>query len=108
MEVILEENVTMDFTTHNPLTGVVQDADFIPTCNVFENSTDVAIISPTVTKRVGHTGNYRLTFTASSVNGFEQGKWYNVIVEATVAAVPAKARVGIFGIKRMLAIGFRV
>ena len=94
----LGESITLDFTTHNPATGQVQDADFLPTSEVFENDTDVAILTPVVTKRVGALGNYRLTFVASTANGFEVDKAYNVIVSATVAGVTAKARVASFNL----------
>ena len=30
MEVTIGQTATIDFTTHNPLTGQVQDADFLP------------------------------------------------------------------------------
>jgi len=96
MDVILGQQVAVDFTTHNPLTGQVSDADALPTCEVFENTTDIPILTPTPTKRVGKTGNYRVTFEATAANGFEIGKSYNVIVQATVSGVTAKSRVGVF------------
>ena len=95
----LDESITLDFTTHNPITGQVQDTDFLPTCEVFENTTDIPILTPVVTKRAGLTGDYRVSFVASAANGFEIGKSYNVIATATVAAVTAKARIDSFNIK---------
>ncbi len=92
----LGDSVTLDFTTHNPLTGNVQDADALPTVEVFEDDTDTAILVPTVTGRVGITGDYRITFVASAANGFEVSKSYNVIVAAIVAGMTAKARVSSF------------
>lgn len=103
----LGETITLDFTTHNPITGQVSDADFIPTSEVFENAIDIPILSPTVVKRVGKTGDYRLTFVASAANGFEVEKSYNVIVSATVAGTTAKARVGSFAIEAFMAASFR-
>lgn len=98
MDVILGRIVTLDFTTHDPLSGQVSDADVLPTCEVFEDNTDIPILTPTVTKRTAKTGNYRVTFTASSTNGFEVGKSYNVIVETTVNSITAKARIAAFTI----------
>lgn len=95
----LGKTITRDFTTHNPITGQVQDADVLPTCQVFEDIADVPIITPAVVKRVGGTGNYRTTFTLSAVGGFEEDKSYNVIVEATVAARTAKSRIASFDIE---------
>ncbi len=98
MKVKLGETKIVDFTTHNPITGQVSDADALPTVDVFEDDTDVAILAATVTKRVGHTGNYRASFAATTANGFEVGKSYNVIAEATVNAISAKARIGTFSL----------
>ena len=99
MDVILGRTVTLDFTTHNPLSGQVSDADALPTSEVFENATDTPILIPAVTKRVGATGNYRLTFIASTANGFEVDKSYNVIVTATVAGITAKSRIASFNLE---------
>lgn len=94
----LDKTITRDFTLHNPATGQVQDADVLPTCQVFEDITDIPIITPAVVKRVGEIGNYKTTFTLSTVNGFKENKSYNVIVEATVAGKTAKSRIASFDI----------
>ena len=93
------KSITLDFTVHNPLTGQVQDADVLPTSQVFEDITDIAILTPMVIKRVGATGDYRATFIASIANGFEVDKSYNVIAEATVAGITAKARIASFNLE---------
>ena len=95
----LNDAITLDFTTHNPLTGQVSDADFLPTCQIFEDTTDVPIITPVVIKRVGQTGDYRVSFITSPANGFEVGKSYNVIVEVTVGGITAKATLETFNIE---------
>lgn len=92
----LEDTFYFDFTTHNPATGQVSDADSTPTCKVFENDNDTAIISPTVTKRTGETGNYRVTIVATTANGFEIGKSYNVVISATVGSINAKGVISSF------------
>ena len=43
MEVIIGQSPTVDFTVTDPLTGQVSDADFLPTCDVFENTTDTPL-----------------------------------------------------------------
>lgn len=96
MDVALGQSPTIDFTTHNPVTGMVSDADVLPTCEVFEDTTDVALAAPTVVKRTGKTGNYRVTFAATAANGFEVDKAYNVVVQATVGGVTAKSRIATF------------
>jgi len=92
----LGDTIILDFTTHNPSTGAVSDADSTPTCEVFEDENDTAILTPTVTKRTGKIGNYRITIVASAGNGFEVGKSYNVIVQAAVNGITAKARISAF------------
>lgn len=96
MDIAIGDSVTLDFTTTNPLTGQVSDTDFLPTCDVFKNTTDVPLISPIVGKRVGFTGDYRVSFDATVANGFTADKSYNVIVTATVAGIRAKAPIASF------------
>lgn len=88
----IDEVVTFDVVTHNPSTGSVSDADSTPTFEVFEDTTDTDIgVGGNLTKRTSKTGNYRGSFTASAANGFEAGKWYNVIASATVGGISAKS-----------------
>jgi hypothetical protein len=92
----LAETIYVDFITSSPTTGAATDADSTPTCEVFEDATDTAILSPTVVKRTGKTGNYRVPVACTAANGFEAAKSYNVVVTATVGAVAAKAVVQTF------------
>ena len=87
----IDEVAHFDVCTHVASTGAVSDADSAPTFSVYEEDTDTAILGPTsMTKRTSLTGNYRGNFTASAANGFEAGKWYSVIVSATVSTIAAK------------------
>ena len=92
----LGDTIVFDFTTHDPETGEVSDADITPTCEVFEDTDDTELLAPTITKRTGKTGDYRVSIEATTPNGFEIGKNYNVIVSATVNDIPAKARIATF------------
>lgn len=94
----LNDIATYDFVT-NANTGAAVDADSTPTCEIFEDDNDTPILTPAVTKRTGKTGNYRVTFTCSAANGFENGKFYNLIASATVATIAGKARVSTFQIE---------
>lgn len=92
MDIPLDEVLHFDATTSNPATGAVSDADSTPTWSIFEEDTDTAILSAqNFTKRTGLTGNYRGAATLSAGNGFEVGKWYNIIGSATVNSVAGKA-----------------
>lgn len=57
------------------------------------------IITPLVTRRAGQLGDYRVDFILSAANGFELNKSYNVVVQATVAGITAKARIYAFNIE---------
>jgi len=92
----LGSNITFDFTTHNPATGNVSDADVLPTCEIFQDITDTSLIVLTVVKRTAKTGDYRVTIPATAANGFAVGNSYNVIATAIVNGVTAKARIGVF------------
>lgn len=87
----IDEVVHFDAITSHPTTGAAADADSTPTFDVYEEATDTGLLGATnLTKRTSLTGDYRGTFTASAANGFEAGKWYNVIVSATVNAIAGK------------------
>lgn len=91
MRIPIDEVVTFDIVTHNPFTADVSDADSAPTFAVYEDTTDTDVgVGGNMTKRTSLTGNYRASFTASAANGFEAGKWYSVIVSATVVSTSAK------------------
>jgi hypothetical protein len=94
----LEETIYVDFVTSSS-TGAAADADSTPTAEVFEDATDTAIITPTVVKRTGKTGNYRIPVACTAANGFEAGKSYNVVASATVGGVAAKAVVATFQVR---------
>jgi hypothetical protein len=97
MEIPLGEVVHFDVITSNPTTGAAADADSTPTFAVYEESTDTDIgVGGNLTKRTSLTGNYRGSFTASTGNGFEAGKWYSVIASATVSTVAGKVRALMF------------
>lgn len=92
MQIPLDEVVYFDAITSTPSTGAAVDADAAPTFAVYEEATDTDIgVGGNMTKRTSLTGNYRGSFTASTANGFEVGKWYSVIVTGVVGSVTGKA-----------------
>jgi hypothetical protein len=95
----IAETIYADFITSSPTTGAAADADSLPTCEVFEDASDTSIFSPTVVKRTGKTGNYRVPVVCTAANGFEAAKSYNVVVSAIVGGVAAKAIVQTFQIR---------
>jgi hypothetical protein len=92
LTVPIDEVVHFDVITGGS-TGQVVDADSAPTWEVFEEDNDTPMGTPpsgTFTKRTDKTGNYKGSFTASAANGFEVGKFYNVIASGTVSSVTGK------------------
>jgi hypothetical protein len=94
----IEETIVLDFIT-SAASRAAADADSTPTCKVFESTTDTAILTPTVVKRTGETGNYRVPVACTTANGFEVGKSYNVVAIATVGGVVGKAVIARFQVR---------
>ena len=92
MSTILGQVLTIDFTTHDPTTGQVANATAV-SCQVFEDVDNTPIITPLPVERLGQIGDYRVTFLLDPVAGFLIGHTYNVIVEATVNTITAKANI---------------
>lgn len=87
----IDEVVFFDVVTHVFATGVSTNADSSGTFEVYEESTDTAILTAqALVLRAGATGVYRGSFTASAANGFEAGKWYSVVASSTVSSVAGK------------------
>ena len=85
-EVYLGNNLTFSVCTHDPDTGVLTDADSVPTYRVYEDETATAILTGSMAKLddANTTGFYTEQLACTTANGFEVGKSYNVYVEATV------------------------
>jgi len=105
INVNIGEEIHFDIVTHSPTTGNKSNADFLPTYKVFEENIDYAMLDGYFSLRSGQTGDYRAMVEASSTNGygwngldgygygygFEEGKFYNIIAEATVGGVTAQS-----------------
>jgi hypothetical protein len=78
--------LTFSVTTHDPNTGVLTDADAVPSYRIYEDETAVPILTGNMAKLddANTTGFYTETITTSAGNGFENGKTYNIYIEATV------------------------
>ena len=91
----LEHTITKDFSTRST-TGEVTDADSVPTCNVYEDTTTSPILTPTCTKRGSNTGDYYFQIPVTTANGFEIGKSYNIRIVAIVGGMTDAAMVDSF------------
>jgi len=106
INISLGEIVHFDIVTHDPTTGSVSNADSPPIWTVYEEDYDTPMLFDYFSLRTNSTGDYRAMFNASSDNisaygwngvdgygygfGFEEGKFYNIIAEATVGGITAK------------------
>lgn len=91
----LGETITIGFATFN-LSGGLVNADTLPTCKVLENNNDTPILTPTVVKRSGETGTYRVTVLLSTGNGFALGRGYEIFAIATIAGTTAQVKLDNF------------
>ena len=84
--VFLGNNLTFSITTHNPDTGALTDADSAPAYRVYEELTSPPILTGTMTLFDGAntTGFYMAQIACTEANGFEDGKSYNIYIEAPV------------------------
>jgi hypothetical protein len=97
MEPRLGETIYLDLPPlASPTTGASADADSLPTARVFEDGSATAILTPTVVKRAGTTGEYYVAVACTAGNGFEADRSYNVLATATVGGVTASARLAAF------------
>jgi hypothetical protein len=89
MNIPLNEETYFDIITNNNLGGI-SNTDSAPTYDIFEEGIDIGIVTGLLTQRTGLIGNYRGSFTTSSGNGFDIGKYYSVVVNAVVSGVSGK------------------
>jgi hypothetical protein len=93
-EVVIGDNLVFSICTHDPDTGVLTDADAVPEYRVYENITEIAILTGNMDSGsgAGHNefddantvGFYVKSIACTAANGFENGKTYTIYIEATV------------------------
>ena len=85
-KVLLEDNVTFGICTHDPDTGVLTDADAVPSYRVYEDENATPISGGDMAKLddSNTVGFYTAQIACTKRNGFEVGKSYNIYIEATV------------------------
>lgn len=85
-EVILGNAIAFGICTHDPDTGILTDADALPTYRIYEGVVTASILNGTMPLHdtVNSTGHYLQEITCSVANGFEVGKTYTAYIEAIV------------------------
>lgn len=97
----LDDVLRWDFTTTDPDTGEISDADAAPDIEIYEDGDTSPMFTTTAAKRdAGTTGQYSFNAVLSTGNGFEIGKTYNVYALATVNTKDGGNKVLTFKIRR--------
>jgi hypothetical protein len=88
MTIPLGEEVHFGAATHN-ISGISVPADASPKFRVYEQDTDTAIVDWTLmtSRHFEPSGLYRGSFTASVANGFEVGKFYDIVKSGLVNSI---------------------
>ena len=83
---LLGDNVVFGICTHDPDTGVLTDADSLPTFRVYEDESTTPIFGGSMAKLddANTTGFYTAKIPCTQRNGFEVGKTYTIYITATV------------------------
>lgn len=83
---LIGDYLTFSVCTHDPDTGVLTDADAVPSYRVYEDETGSAILNGDMAKLDdgNTTGFYTERIECSAANGFEDRKTYTIYIEATV------------------------
>ena len=82
----LGNNLTFGVCTHDPDTGVLTDADAVPSYRIYEDETAVPILNDNMAKLDDDNtvGFYTELIACTTGNGFEPGKSYTIYISATV------------------------
>ena len=85
-EVYIGHDLTFSICTHDPDTGELTDADFVPIYRLYEDETAVPILNGNMAKLddANTTGFYTELIDCSLINGLEHGKSYTIYIQATV------------------------
>lgn len=85
-EVSIGADLVFSITTHDPDTGVVTDADSLPTYRIYEDETATAILTGSMAKLddANTTGFYSKLIECTTDNGFGLNHNYTIYIEATV------------------------
>jgi hypothetical protein len=85
----IDDNLTVMATLHRADTGAASAADGAVDLWVYEDTNNVQILDLTMSGFDTITGLYEEQFVLSAANGFEQGKTYTVLIQATVNSISA-------------------
>lgn len=96
-QVKLNESFHFDISLNSSTSGI-KNADEVPQYWVYEEATDTAIVTGAFTLRTAKVGQYRASVAATTANGFEANKFYNVEASGKVDGETGHSTVGRFQI----------
>jgi hypothetical protein len=87
----LDDYLTFTCNTHDPSTGMVVDADSLPTYRIYEDETGTPVTTGEMTKLDDDnmTGLYSERLQLTSALGFEYGKSYTIVITGITDGVSA-------------------
>jgi hypothetical protein len=88
-QVQLEGSLPFSVTIHDPETAALVTPDAAPSYRVYEDLAVPAILSGTMSLQDSRTGFYAATIACTTANGFEDGKYYTIEIEAVVGGITA-------------------
>ena len=82
----LNDNLTFGICCHDPDTGVLTDADFVPIYRIYKEEGATPILGGSMAKLddANTTGFYTARIACTQRNGFQVGKTITIYIEATV------------------------
>jgi len=85
-EVAIEDNLVFSVCSHDPDTGVLTDADAVPSYRLYEDETGTPILTGNMDKidDANTTGFYTELIACTLANGFESGKSYTIYITGAV------------------------
>lgn len=80
------DNLVFSIVTHDPDTGVLTDADALPTYRIYRDGGGVVILNGTMSKLddANTTGFYTESIECSSANQMVGGRTYTIYINSTV------------------------
>ena len=87
-QVELGQTLVFSCTTHDPDTGILTDADAVPSYRAYEAETATPILTGVMAKLddANTTGFYTEAIACTPANGFEENGSYTIYIQATVDA----------------------
>lgn len=83
-DVLLGSNLVFSVVTHDPDTSNEADADYLPTYDIYHGADVPALLSGSMTKKAGETGEYLQLIACTTANGFVANEPYTIFIKASI------------------------